>query len=78
MGITQNYVDLQYIIKGQETIGVADTSKSTIKNHASPDVINYQAEGNYIRPDGDSFFIFPEQCHRPTILIDEYPIVKKL
>jgi YhcH/YjgK/YiaL family protein len=75
----KNYIDLQYIIKGQETIGVADTSKATIIKPYSPDVINYQAEGNYYTAGQGQFFLFfPNNAHRPTILIDVYPIVKKI
>jgi YhcH/YjgK/YiaL family protein len=75
----KNYIDLQYIIKGQETIGIADTSKSTIIKPYSPDVINYQAEGNYYTAGPGQFFLFfPNNAHRPTILVDQYPIVKKI
>jgi YhcH/YjgK/YiaL family protein len=75
----KDYVDLQYIIKGQETIGVADTSKSTIVKPYTPDVINYQTEGNYYTAGQGKFFLFfPNNAHRPTILINEYPIVKKI
>jgi len=75
----KNYVDLQYIIKGKETIGVADTAKSTITKPYTPDVINYMAEGNYYTAGQGQFFLFfPNNAHRPTILIDEYPVVKKI
>lgn len=75
----KNYVDLQYLIKGQETIGVADTSKSTIIKPYSPDVINYQADGSYYTAGQGQFFLFfPNNAHRPTILVDGYPIVKKI
>jgi YhcH/YjgK/YiaL family protein len=75
----KNYVDLQYIIKGQETIGVADTSKLTITKPYTTDAINYQGEGNYYTAGQGKFFLFfPNNGHRPTILIDEYPVVKKI
>jgi SSS family solute:Na+ symporter len=43
----KHYVDLHYIIRGKETIGVADTSKAIITNPDTPDVINYTAQGEF-------------------------------
>ncbi|MBS1600800.1 MAG: YhcH/YjgK/YiaL family protein [Bacteroidetes bacterium] len=75
----KNYVDLQYIIKGKEMIGVADTSKATIVKPYSPDVINYNAEGKYYITEPDTFFLFfPNDAHRPTIKVEGYDIVKKI
>jgi biofilm protein TabA len=75
----KNYVDLQYIIKGKEMIGVADTSKATITKPYTVDVINYNAEGKYYRGEQGKFFLFfPNDAHRPTIKIDGYDTVKKI
>jgi biofilm protein TabA len=75
----KHYVDLQYIIKGKELIGVADTSKATIIKPYSPDIINYTAEGNYyIAAPGEFFLFFPNNAHRPTIKVDGYDVVKKI
>ena len=73
------YIDLQYIIKGKELIGICDTSKASIIKAYTVDAINYTAEGNYYIAGQDSFFIFfPNNAHRPTIKIDGYDIVKKI
>jgi biofilm protein TabA len=75
----KNYVDLQYIIKGKELIGVADTSKATITKPYTVDVINYDAEGKYYTGEQGKFFLFfPNNAHRPTIKIDGYDVVKKI
>jgi YhcH/YjgK/YiaL family protein len=75
----KHYVDLQYIIKGKEMIGVADTSTATIIEPYSPDVINYSAEGKYyIAEPGTFFLFFPNNAHRPTIKVDGYDVVKKI
>ena len=75
----KNYIDLQYIIKGKEKIGVADTSKATIIKPYSPDVINYNAEGTYYTAEPGQFFLFfPNNAHRPTIHVDGYEEVKKI
>jgi biofilm protein TabA len=75
----QHYVDLQYIIRGKEMIGVADTSEATIVKPYSPDVINYTADGKYYITEPEMFFLFfPNDAHRPTIKVDGYDVVKKL
>jgi len=75
----KNYIDLQYIIKGKELIGVADTSTATIIKPYTVDVINYTAEGKYYTGERGKFFLFfPNNAHRPTIKIDGYDTVKKI
>jgi YhcH/YjgK/YiaL family protein len=75
----RNYIDLQYIIKGKEIIGIADASKATITKPYSPDVINYTAEGNYYTTEPGKFFLFfPNDAHRPTIKAPGYDVVKKI
>ncbi len=75
----KHYVDLQYIIKGKEMIGVADTSTATIIKPYSPDAINYTAKGKYyIAEPGTFFLFFPNNAHRPTIKVDGYEVVKKI
>jgi len=75
----KHYVDLQYIIKRKEMIGVADTSTATIIKPYSPDVINYTAEGKYyIAEPGTFFLFFPNDAHRPTIKVEGYDVVKKI
>jgi YhcH/YjgK/YiaL family protein len=75
----KNYVDLQYIIRGKEMIGIADTSKATITKPYSPDAINYTADGKYYITEPDKFFLFfPNDAHRPTIKTDGYDMVKRI
>lgn len=75
----KKYIDLQYIIKGKEIIGVADTSKAAITKPYSPDVINYDAEGKYYTTEPGKFFLFfPNDAHRPTIKAEGYDMVKKI
>jgi biofilm protein TabA len=75
----KNYVDLQYIIRGKEMIGVADTSTALITQPYTVDVINYTAKGVYYTTDPDHFFLFfPNNAHRPTIKVEGYDVVKKI
>jgi biofilm protein TabA len=75
----KNYIDLQYIIKGKEMIGIADTSRATITIPYTVDVINYDAEGTYyITEPGKFFLFFPNDAHRPVIKVEGYDVVKKI
>jgi len=75
----KNYVDLQFIIRGKEMIGIADTSKATITKPYSADAINYTADGKYYITEPDKFFLFfPNDAHRPTIKADGYDVVKRI
>jgi len=75
----KNYVDLQYIIRGKEIIGVADTSAAIITQPYTVDVINYTAKGKYYTTDPHHFFLFfPNNAHRPTIKVKGYDVVKKI
>ena len=77
----RKYIDLQYVIKGQETIGVAPVSKATVTkpyNEAS-DGANYNAEGQYyIAMPGIFFLFFPGDAHRPNIKVAGFDVVKKI
>ena len=75
----KHYVDLQYIIRGKEMIGIADTSTATIIKPYSPDAINYSAEGKYYIAEPGAFFLFfPNDAHRPTIKVEGDDVVKKI
>lgn len=75
----KHYVDLHYVIKGKEMIGIADTAKATMIHPYTPDVINYTAEGRfYVAKPGEFFLFFPNDAHRPGIRVDGCDIVKKL
>lgn len=77
----RKYIDLQYVIKGEEKIGVAPIETATvIKPYSeSADGANYTAEGQYyIAKPGTFFLFFPSDVHRPNIKVDGYDVVKKL
>ena len=75
----KNYIDLQYIIRGKEIIGVADTSNATITKPYTVDVTNYDADGKYYTTEPNKFFLFfPNDAHRPTIKAEGYDQVKKI
>lgn len=75
----KSYVDLQFIIRGKEMIGISDTSKANITKPYTPDAINYTADGKYYITEPDKFFLFfPNDAHRPTIKVDGYDVVKRI
>jgi biofilm protein TabA len=77
----RKYIDLQYVIKGKEKIGVAPVSSATIIKpyNETSDGANYTAEGQYYIAEPGAFFLFfPGDAHRPNIKVDGYDVVKKM
>lgn len=77
----RKYIDLQYVIKGKEQIGVVPLSKATVTKpyDETKDGANYTAEGTYYTAQPGTFFLFfPEDVHRPNIKVAGYDTVKKL
>lgn len=66
----RKYIDLQYVIEGEEKIAVFPAAEATvIKPYDSKkDVANYSAEGKvYDAVPGTFFIFFPVDAHRPNI-----------
>lgn len=66
----KKYIDIQYVIKGEEKIGVFPVSNSVVtKNYdEKKDVANYSANGKlYSSKPGTFFIFFPSDAHRPNI-----------
>lgn len=77
----RKYIDLQYVIKGKEKIGVAPVAKATVTVPYSEanDIAHYTAEGKYyVASPGTFFLFFPVNAHRPNIKVDGYDTEKKL
>lgn len=77
----QTYVDLQYVIKGKEQIGVAPLSSLTVIDayDSSKDIGFHAGEGKYYDAQPGTFFIFfPQNAHRPGLKVKGHEIVKKL
>ena len=77
----RKYIDLQYVIKGKEQIGVAAVSSATVTKpyNEAKDGAAYTAEGTYYTAEPGTFYLFfPQDAHRPTIKVPGYDIVKKL
>ncbi|MBC8052122.1 MAG: YhcH/YjgK/YiaL family protein [Sphingobacteriaceae bacterium] len=77
----RNMIDVQYIVRGKEKMGVAELSKASVTKAYDPakDVANYTAAGKfYVAEPGTMYIFFPTDVHRPSIKVDGYDVVKKV
>ena len=77
----RKYADIQYVIKGEEKIGVCPVSKATVSQAYDPknDLAHYSATGRqYIARPGTLFMFFPMDAHRPNITTGSRTVDKKL
>jgi biofilm protein TabA len=77
----KNYIDIHYVIKGQEKIGVAPLSAAEVVNPYDPvrDIAFYTARGkNYIAGPDNFFIFFPKEAHRPNLQVRGNELVKKI
>lgn len=75
----RKYVDIQYIVKGKEKIGVTPLSKTMVTKayDEKKDVANYSADGKfYVAKPGVMYVFYPNDAHRPSIKVDENAIKK--
>jgi biofilm protein TabA len=66
----KKYIDIQYVILGEEKIGVYPVAKATVTKEydEKKDAANYTAEGEIYNATPGTFFIFfPSDAHRPNI-----------
>lgn len=66
----RKFIDIQYVVRGEEKMGVAQVSEAKVTRpyDAARDAANYDVEGKYYVSTTDRFFIFfPGDAHRPNI-----------
>jgi YhcH/YjgK/YiaL family protein len=77
----EKFIDIQYVIEGEEKIGITPLSTATLSKPYDEvnDYANYEAEGkSYIAKPGTFFLFFPDDVHRPNILVKGFDVVKKV
>ena len=80
----QRYIDIQYVMRGKEKMGVAPVSSAqmTTPFNAADDVGFYavtEADSQYYIAEPGVFFIFfPKDAHRPCIMVEGIDENKKL
>ena len=77
----KKYIDLQYMIRGKEKIGVAPVAgaKVTAAYDDAHDIAHYETNGHfYVAEPGTFFLFFPADAHRPDLKEKTNDHVKKL
>lgn len=74
------YIDIQYVIKGSEQMGVASlTNQMQITKDTEKDYAFYDGDCSYIKVSEGMFTIFfPDDLHKPCIKLDKTAKVKKV
>jgi YhcH/YjgK/YiaL family protein len=76
-----NYIDLQFVISGEENMGVAPLNEVTLDKpyNEKNDIMFYTGEGKIYSVPQNSFLIFfPSNAHRPNITPGGNKVVKKV
>jgi len=77
----RKYADIQYVISGEERIGVCPVAKATVTQAYSQkqDVAHYAAKGKqYLARPGTFFIFLPTEAHRPNIAPGGNRVDKKI
>ena len=78
----RKYADIQYLISGQEKIGISPLEKSTVTipyNEEKDICFLHSDVKNYRLANSEKFFIFfPDDAHRPGMKAGEKEWVKKI
>lgn len=78
----RRYIDVQYVIRGKEKIGVAPVASARVTEpyDAAKDIAHYQARGKFYPATPSQFFIFfPGDAHCPDVEVNRLASqVKKL
>jgi YhcH/YjgK/YiaL family protein len=77
----RRYIDLQYVITGEENMGKAPVTSVTVSKpyDEAADLANYSGEGKiYTVPAGTFMLFFPTDAHRPNITHGGNKLIKKI
>ena len=79
----REYIDIQYMIKGEEKVGVTDIQNcnSTVAYDMEKDLefFEYTGREEYLTlSSGEFLVLFPQDAHKPSISISKKSIVKKV
>lgn len=69
----RNYIDIQYVISGEEKIGVTDYANcnTTVEYNDDKDIEFLNGVGEYYElKTGDFMILYPTDAHKPSISID--------
>jgi len=75
----RDYIDIQYIISGEERIGVTSYSSctTTVPYNKEKDIEFLKGNGKYFElKEGEFMILYPKDAHKPSISIDKSNSVK--
>ena len=79
----RKYIDIQYMIKGEEYVGVCDIEKCKVVDvyNKETDLEFLETSAKYVWQtlcEGEFIILFPTDAHKPSIKIDGSKTVKKV
>ena len=79
----KNYVDIQYVVEGKESIGIAAVSAMKVSEAYVPerDVEFYEEPemaAEFVLTDGSYAILYPADAHKPGVRVGESVPVKKM
>lgn len=78
----KKYIDIQYVIEGEEIIGLTTIDKAKVKEQykEDKDITFYDSdEMEYLKATPENFFLFfPDDIHQPSITADDSIQIKKI
>lgn len=77
----KNYIDIQYIVSGQEKMGYSESTKVYVVEEYNPekDCTIYKGNGNFLTAEEGHFAVFfPSDVHMPSIAINIPKEVRKV
>ena len=79
----RNYIDIQYVVEGEEQVGVVDYSVCSVgieyDEEKDIEFLTCNLSTQYIKiKKGEFLVLFPHDAHKPSIKIDENKLIKKI
>lgn len=77
----RKYIDVQYVAKGEETMGYTDISRLSVTQDydAENDVMLFDGEGvSLYLPAGAFVILYPQDGHQPCVISGEPQAVRKV
>ena len=78
----KKYIDIQYVIEGEEIIGLSSIDKAKVKEqyNEDKDIAFYDSdERKYLKATPEKFFLFfPDDIHQPSITAGDSIQIKKI
>lgn len=77
----RDYIDIQYIISGEEKIGVTDYSSCTeaVAYDKEKDIEFLNGNGEYYPlKEGEYMILYPQDAHKPSISLNNQSTVRKV